>query len=109
MTPTAGQPPPSPSANGAAPLPEVPLERTSLEEMLVAQPLTTGYRSSSPLWMYGAQGWLPQIYILRDIEWMIVHPMVRSVLGYYKSGIAGAEFWGGPSPDNNPEGMPISE
>jgi len=40
---------------------------------------------------------------------MMIHPVVLSALNYFKSGIAGAEFWGGPAADGNPQGKPISD
>jgi hypothetical protein len=41
---------------------------------------------------------------------MMIHPIVRSALEYYKGGIVGAEFWGGPKPEDpkDPQGVPIS-
>ncbi len=73
--------------------------------------VTVGYRPIMPLealWMSG--GDMPQITLRRDLEFMQMHPIVMIALEYYKSGIAGAEFWGGPdfnNPDNE-KGKPIS-
>lgn len=72
---------------------------------------TVGYRPVIPLeamWMRGAD--MPQITLRRDLEFMQMHPIVSSALDYYKSGIAGAEFWGGPDHNNpdNIKGKPIS-
>lgn len=67
---------------------------------------TVGYRPVMPLealWLSG--GDMPQITLRRDIEFMQLHPIVMAALDYYKSGIAGAEFWGGP---DNEKGKPIS-
>lgn len=36
---------------------------------------------------------------------MVIHPIVRASLNYYKSGVYGAEFWGGD--DGTPQGKPI--
>lgn len=69
-------------------------------------PLTQGYQATIP-YMGTELGWTPQIWLLRDIELMLIHPIVRASLGYFKSGVAGAEFWGGPSPDRDPKGLPI--
>ena len=46
----------------------------------------------------------------RDLEFMQMHPIVSIALEYYKSGIAGAEFWGGPDQKDsaNDKGRPIS-
>lgn len=72
---------------------------------------TVGYRPQMPLeslWVSTSD--LPQITFRRDLEFMLLHPIVLNALDYYKSGIAGAEFWGGPdaaNPDND-KGKPIS-
>jgi hypothetical protein len=74
--------------------------------------VSVGYRPTMPLeamWMAGG-GDMPQITLRRDLEFMQLHPIVSSALEYYKSGIAGAEFWGGPDQANpqNDMGKPIS-
>lgn len=59
--------------------------------------VSVGYRPVMPLealWQGG--GDMPTITLRRDIEFMQMHPIVSSAMEYYKSGIAGAEFWGGP-------------
>ena len=72
---------------------------------------TVGYRPVMPLeslWLGGSD--MPQVTLRRDLEFMQMHPVVLTALEYYKSGIAGAEFWGGPdqaNPDNE-QGKPIS-
>jgi len=73
--------------------------------------VTVGYRPVMPLesmWMGG--GDMPQITLRRDLESMQMHPVVSNAIDYYKSGIAGAEFWGGPDQSNpdNDVGKPIS-
>lgn len=74
--------------------------------------MTVGYKPVLPLesmWGSGV-GDMPQITLRRDLEFMQMHPVISIALEYYKSGIAGAEFWGGPdqkSPDNE-QGRPIS-
>lgn len=74
--------------------------------------VSVGYKPVMPLealWLTGG-GDMPQVTLRRDLEFMQIHPIVSSGLEYYKSGIAGAEFWGGPE-QNNPEnetGKPIS-
>lgn len=74
--------------------------------------VSLGYRPVMPLEaLWGAGGGdMPQITLRRDIEFMQIHPIVSSSLEYYKSGIAGAEFWGGPDHQNslNDQGKPIS-
>src|SRR4051812_5333922 len=72
---------------------------------------TVGYRPTMPLeelWMSGSD--MPQITPRRDLEFMQMHPIVYAGLEYYKSGISGAEFWGGPDQSNpdNERGKPIS-
>lgn len=75
--------------------------------------LTVGYKPTVPiLGMFNAQG-MPQMLLRQDIELMLTHPDVRQALAYFKGGIAGAEFWGGPNEDaadDTPEadkGLPI--
>ena len=73
---------------------------------------TVGYKPSIPLesmWLAGA-GDFPQITLRRDIVFMMIHPIVSISMEYYKSGIAGAEFWGGPDPADSTGqmGIPIS-
>lgn len=73
--------------------------------------VTVGYRPIIPLealWMGG--GDMPQITMRRDLEYMQMHPIVITSLEYYRSGIAGAEFWGGPDYANpgNTQGKPVS-
>jgi hypothetical protein len=73
--------------------------------------VTCGYRPVMPLeslWLGGTD--MPQITLRRDIEFMQMHPIVMISMEYYKSGIAGAEFWGGPDDKNpgNQTGKPIS-
>ncbi len=72
---------------------------------------TVGYRPQIPLEaMWQGGGDFPQITVRRDIEFMSMHPIVMTAMEYYKSGISGAEFWGGPdqaNPDNE-MGKPIS-
>lgn len=58
-------------------------------------------------------GEMPQVTLRRDIEFMQLHPVVSSAIEYYKSGIAGAEFWGGPTHEHQGDsstdpGRPIS-
>lgn len=72
---------------------------------------TVGYLPTMPLEaLWSAGGEMPHITLRRDIEFMLMHPMVASALEYYKSGLSGAEFWGGPDNANpdNPAGKPIS-
>ncbi len=75
----------TPAANGHA-------TRDRVEEILVAPPLTEGYRPTLPLWALYSTEATPQLYLLRDIEIMMIHPMVHSVLDYYKGGVAMVEF-----------------
>lgn len=73
--------------------------------------VTVGYQPTFPLeLLWAAGGDTPQITLRRDIEFMQIHPIVTTALEYYRSGIAGAEFWGGPdhaNPDTD-RGKPIS-
>lgn len=74
--------------------------------------VSLGYKPVMPLealWPAGG-GDMPQITLRRDLEFMQMHPVVSSALEYYKSGISGAEFWGGPDQANpmNEKGKPIS-
>lgn len=88
-----------------------PRQREQVAEKLTGAPLTEGYRPTLPLWAMYTADTVPQFYLLRDIELMMIHPIVRSSLEYYKGGIAAAEFWGGPKPDDpdDLEGLPISD
>lgn len=101
-------------SNGTAPSNGTPAMGDPQERVaeLLQDEVTTGYRPVMPLeamWMAGA-GDMPQITLRRDIVFMQMHPIVITSLDYYKSGIMGAEFWGGP--DNrdlsNDQGKPIS-
>lgn len=72
---------------------------------------TVGYLPKNPLeslWLAGSD--MPQMTLRRDLEFMQMHPVVQTALDYYKSGIAGAEFWGGPNHGNPDDeaGKPIS-
>jgi hypothetical protein len=75
------------TANG-----QTSVDKDSIEEKLTGDPLSTGYRPTLPLWALWSTEFVPQIYLMRDIELMMIHPMVTCVLNYYKGGIAGAEF-----------------
>jgi hypothetical protein len=73
---------------------------------------TVGYLPSMPLesmWAGGTE--MPTVTLRRDLEFMQYHPIVSTSLDYYRSGIAGAEFWGGPDErdPSNEEGKPISQ
>ncbi|MBX9680143.1 MAG: hypothetical protein K2X38_15390 [Gemmataceae bacterium] len=74
------------------------VSRGTLEQRLL-EPLTQGYVPTVP---YSAltspDGLWPQWNFRLDIPAMLIHPMVCTALEYYKSGVAGAEFWGGPTP-----------
>lgn len=72
---------------------------------------TVGYRPVMPMEMLWASGGdMPQITLRRDLEFMQMHPIVSIAMEYYKSGISGAEFWGGPDDNDtsNDKGKPIS-
>lgn len=72
---------------------------------------TVGYVPTMPLeGMWSGDGTFPNVTLRRDIEFMQFHPVVSIALEYYKSGIAGAEFWGGPDhrDPTNDRGKPIS-
>lgn len=73
---------------------------------------TVGYRPQMPLeGMWGAGQDMPQLTLRRDLEFMQTHPIISVALDYYRSGTAGAEFWGGPDPLNpkNEQGKPVSQ
>lgn len=87
----------------------------SVKEEAIAEVLqeetTVGYKPIMPLesmWLGGSD--FPFITLRRDLEFMQLHPIVSIALEYFKSGIAGAEFWGGPDHSNpsNDKGKPIS-
>ncbi|PWT92678.1 MAG: hypothetical protein C5B54_03165 [Acidobacteria bacterium] len=83
------QPQVPPMANGKQ------ITRRDLESVLATgDPLTEGYQPTLPMWTLYAlsQDWIPQFYLLRDIELMMIHPVVLSRLNYFKSGVANAEF-----------------
>lgn len=85
-------------------------DENHIAEML-QDDVTVGYLPRTPLeTMWGMGSEMPQITLRRDIEFMQFHPIVSSGLEYYRSGIAGAEFWGGPDHNNptNDKGKPIS-
>lgn len=70
--------------------------------------MSLGYKPSMPLeamWLAGSE--MPQVTLRRDLELMQMHPIVIVALEYYKSGISGVEFWGGPN-EPDPLGLPIS-
>jgi hypothetical protein len=68
------------------------VNRRDLELQLQAA-LTTGYQPTLPIWaMYTDAAYLPQLYILRDIELMLTHPIVNAALGYHRGGLAGAQI-----------------
>ncbi len=88
-----------------------PFTHDDIADVLKGGPLTEGYKSTIPLWMLQNSDTVPQLYLLRDIELMIVHPVVDSALQYFKGGIAGAEFEG-PLDPADPSGtnhLPISD
>lgn len=80
-------------------------------DSLLEEEMTVGYKPHMPLeslWLSGTD--MPQITLRRDIEFMQMHPIVIVALEYYKSGISGAEFWGGPNllDSSDPHGEPVS-
>ncbi len=73
--------------------------------------VSLGYKPVLPLeQLWASGGEMPTFTLRRDIEFMMMHPIVMSSLEYYKSGTSGAEFWGGidPADPKNPLGKPIS-
>lgn len=79
-------------------------------EKVLTEPLTVGYRPTIPLWAMGRDNEpMPQFYLMLDVERMMIHSHVHNCLELYKSGISGAEFWGGPNTDmpEDPNGLPI--
>ncbi len=74
--------------NGQAPT----ADRSRIEELLTAGPLSQGYKPTLPEWAFWATDSVPQLYLLRDIELMLIHPVVHSALSFYKGGISLVEF-----------------
>lgn len=75
-------------ANGSTP-------QSRMNQLLTGEPLTQGYTPTMPLWAYGVIGVtesFPQFYLRRDIELMMIHPIVRSALNFFKAGISSVEF-----------------
>jgi hypothetical protein len=68
------------------------VDKAKIESILTGEPLTTGYRPTLPYWALWTTDTVPQFYLLRDIELMMIHPVVLNALNYFKGGIAGAEF-----------------
>lgn len=106
MTMINGQNGQSPPADAPTPLVDMNAVADTLESEV-----SLGYKPQLPLetlWIPGTD--MPQITMRRDIEFMQWHPIVSAALEYYKSGISGAEFWGGPDPADpkNPLGKPVS-
>jgi hypothetical protein len=93
--------------NGA--VPERTVSRELVEERLTT-PLTEGYKPTLPLWALGVGDEpLPQFWLIRDVERMLIHGHIRRCLSISMSGVAGAEFWGGKNPQqpDDPQGLPI--
>ncbi len=87
---------------------------TNMNEVadILQDEVSIGYKPVMPLeamWLSGG-GDMPQITLRRDLEFMQMHPVVSTAMEYYKSGISGAEFWGGPDHNDfaNEKGKPIS-
>lgn len=101
----------SPLNASAVPPPQAPHVNGQVDRVqeLLTEPLTDGYRPSLPNWALYITDALPQIWLLRDIELMLIHPVVSNALEYFKAGISGAEFWGGPNPEDSQDakGIPI--
>lgn len=99
---------PSPASNGSSNS-NGNLDMDAVAEVLQEE-VTAGYRPQMPLEGMWHSGDIPQVTLRRDIEFMSMHPIVMVAMEYYRSGISGAEFWGGPdhlNPDND-KGKPIS-
>lgn len=95
------------TANGTP----VGVDRSKVDQILTGQPLTTGYTPTMPDWAYFTSQAVPPIYLLQDLELMLIHPIVLNALNYFKGAIAGAEFVGPPDP-NDPMGkarLPVSQ
>lgn len=78
---------------GAPHVPSIPegVDPEAVKAMLVDEPMTTGYKATLPGWALDSD-YLPQVYLIRDIELMRTHPMVLSSLDYFKAGLYGAEI-----------------
>ncbi len=69
--------------------------REQARSILIGEPLSEGYKPTVPpslLSADGAAGPMAPIYLSRDIELMMTHPVVLNSLSYFKSGIAAVEF-----------------
>ncbi len=80
--------PTAPPTNGQVPVPE----KDRVEDLLLGEPFTQGYRPTLPLWAMFTTDVAPQLYLLRDVELMMIHPVCLNALNYFKAGISGAEF-----------------
>lgn len=103
---SAGAPSNGNSASGGDSAPDLTKVAENLQEEA-----TVGYLPRTPMEaMWQSGGEMPQVTLRRDIEFMSIHPVVINGMEYYRSGIAGAEFWGGPDYANpqNEQGIPIS-
>lgn len=95
-----------------APPPPEQVEHENTLDNLQRQ-LTEGYRPAVPVELMYNQMGMPFMGLRIDTEVMLTHPDVSQALGYFRGGVAGAEFWGGPNPDaaeDSPEadtGLPI--
>lgn len=80
-------------------------------DQILQEEVALGYRPNTPLEMLWAGGEMPTITLRRDLEFMQMHPIVLVALEYYKAGLSGAEFWGGPNlhDPRDSVGQPISE
>ncbi len=63
-----------------------------VQKILDDEPMSAGYRPTLPAWTFWNPNGTPILFLLRDIELMLLHPAINQGLLYYKAGIAGAEF-----------------
>lgn len=100
------------SKNGHAEARVMQVSRSEMHKRLL-EPLTQGYVPTVPTdSLLSPDGLYPLWTFRREIPVMLTHPVVRNTMNYFKSGIAGAEFWGGPTPGADPatdKGLPICQ
>lgn len=64
-----------------------------VEDLLADEtPMTIGYKPTLPYSLFFNEDGVPQLYALRDIEFMAQHPHAYMAMQYFKAGVFGAEF-----------------
>ncbi len=68
------------------------LSERQVENVLIGDPISSGYRPSIPTASLWEEGGGPRFWLYRDLEAMLVHPAVKNPLRIYQSGTSLAEF-----------------